>query len=73
MFIDNLGALWSSGPGGSLELGAWGPGPNGLVVDPPLPGFLFVLHTTLNVSEKPNRLIFLYDFYHKFFLSGTNR
>ena len=29
LFVENLGALWSSG--------AWGPGPNGPVVDPPLP------------------------------------
>ena len=28
MFVDNLGAPWSSG--------AWGPGPNGPVVNPPL-------------------------------------
>ena len=39
-FIENLGAPWSSG--------AWGPGPNGPVVDPPL---LLRLERTMNLLE----------------------
>ena len=39
MFVENLGAPWSSG--------AWGPGPNGPVVNPPLCVILATLCTAV--------------------------